>query len=330
MKTYTLKTHDNPLARVRQFLTNVWDNVMLDGMVIPTYQGLKSVKQTVIYQPDDLQTADPFAPLMQVNASKVVVMLAHEMPNDHMAAVLRACEIRALHEQVKRGNVNLENWLIIGVDCPACFPAQDFEWRVDKAGSVEALTRDVLRNTRQGVIALDRFRSACQICAKPESPNVDICIDLLGLPVKETMLVSAKNSALIEELRLEKITDGPATNELIEQRDRMLKMIEERRERIRQRQLHDLAADMPANLDQLMDFLANCQPCVKCMEACPVHAEELVPAVKNHLISKDMTKRWLVSCAECGMCEQACPKEIPLAAIMNRIGRELKSESLAF
>jgi len=330
MTTWMLKTNNDPLAAARNFLKAIWAYADLNGMLIPLYQtGNKSVKQTVIHHLESLVEADPFVPLMQVNAGKIVAQLANEQPQAHMAAVLRACEIRALNEQVKRNRLNLENWLIVGVDCLACFPVQDFEWRVEKAGSVEALTREVLRNARQGGIALDRFRSACQMCSKPESPHVDICIDLLGLPVKETILVDTKNDVIAEELNLGKITDGQAPKELVAQRDHMLKKIEERREHARERQLRELTPDLPANLDQLVAFLQDCQPCVKCMEACPVHAEELVPAIKSRSVTQDMARSWLVTCAECGMCEQACPKEVPLAAIINRIGRELKSEAMA-
>jgi len=329
MTTWMLKTNDDPLARARSFLKAIWAFADLDGMLIPVYQtGHKSVNQTMIHHPENLMEADPFVPLMQVNASIIVRQLAHERPHQHMAAVLRACEIRALDEHVKRAGLNIENWLIIGVDCPACFPVKDFDWRVEKAGSVEGLTREVLRNARQGGIALDRFRSACQMCTKPESPDADICLDLLGLPVKEAILVDTKNDVIAEELKIGKITDGLAPKELIAQRDHMLKNIEERRKRARERQLRELTPDLPADLDQLIAFFLDCQPCVKCMEACPVHAEELVPAVKSRTLTHDMTKSWLVSCAECGMCEQACPKEIPLVAITNRIGRELKSETM--
>jgi len=331
MKTWMLKTDNDPLGRVRSFLKAIWEYANLDGMLIPVYQARNtSVKQTVIHDPKSLGEADPFAPLMQVNASRMAIQLARKHPHERMAAVLRACEIRALYEQIKHTGVNLENWLMIAVDCPACFPLQDFEWRVDKAGSVEALTNMVLNNVRQGVIALDRFRSACGMCTKPGSPHEDICIELLGLPVKETILVNINNDVISEKLDMGKVSDGLAPQELVAQRDQMLKNIKERREHARKRQLSFLAPNLPANLEQFINFLENCQPCVSCMEACPVHADELIPAVQNHTLTREMARDWLVSCAECGMCEQACPKEMPLAAIMNRIDRELKVEAMAF
>jgi len=330
MNTWMLKTYNDPLARVRRFLKAIWEYADLDGMVIPMYQpGYKSVKQTAVYTPARLQDADPFVPVMQVNSSRIVSQLADQHPHAHMAAVLRACEARAFYGQIKHNGFNLDNWLMIGVDCPACVPVQDFEWRVERAGSVEALTKDVLRNVRQGGIALDRFRSACGMCTNPESPHEDICIGLLGLPVKETILVRINNDVIVSKLDVGEVCDGLAPQELISQRKKMLKTIEERREHIRELQLNSLTPDMPTNINQLVTFLEDCQPCVKCMEACPVHADDLIPAVQKRTLTHSMVTEWLDTCAECGMCEQACPKEIPLAAIMRRVRNEAEVASLA-
>jgi hypothetical protein len=101
-----------------------------------------------------------------------------------------------LYKIVKTESLDLKNWLIIGADCLACFPAQDFEWRVQKAGNVELLTLQTLRNARQGGIALHRYRMSCQICSKPEPLQVDLCLGLLGLPLKDLMLVIPKNEAI--------------------------------------------------------------------------------------------------------------------------------------
>jgi hypothetical protein len=51
MNTWMLKTNNDPLGRVRDFLKAIWDYADLDGMVIPVYRGSKSVEQTVIGQP---------------------------------------------------------------------------------------------------------------------------------------------------------------------------------------------------------------------------------------------------------------------------------------
>jgi formate dehydrogenase subunit beta len=327
MTTWMLKTNDSPLAAARQFLQTIWAYAKLDGMIVPVQQpGDSTVRMTLINDAAQLLEANPFVPLMQFNAGKLVAQLARERPDARLAVVVRACELRAFDERVKMDVVNLKKWLMIGVECSACFPAQDFEWRVQNAGGVEGLTRLVLRNARQGGIAPDRFRSACQMCSRPEPAHFDLCLELLGLPVNETMLISAKDEAVARKFHLPEITDGPASPRLIAQHDRMLKTIEERRQRARDREIRELSPDLPSTVEGLISFLLGCRPCQKCIEACPVAAEEFAPAMNSGKVSVDLAKRWLVSCAECGMCEQACPKGVPLAAVMNRISRELKSE----
>lgn len=330
MTTWILKTHNSPLATTRQFLETVWSYANLEGMVVPVYEpGYATAKMTLINDPMQLENADPFVPLMQFNAGRLIAELAYEMPDVRLAMVVHACELRAFDERVKMDGMNLEKWLTIGVECIGCIPVQDFKWRVQNAGGVEGLTDLVLRNARQGGIALDRFRSACQICSKPEPSHFDLCLELLGLPAKEMLLVSARDDAIARKFHLNEITGGFASPDLRGQHDLMVRTVEERRQRIRERKLRELSPYLPMNPDKLMNFLKECQPCRNCIAACPVYPEELIPSMDHGAVSGDLARRWLMSCAECGMCEQACPKELPLAAIMNRLSRELKREAMA-
>jgi len=330
MTTWMLNTNNDPLNSTRRLLQQIWNAAGLESMVIPVYQGGgKTARVMLINDPRRLVYADPFVPLMYENAGKLVIDLVVQPSDAHRAAVLRACEIRALEELNKREHLELENWLIIGVECISCFPVHDFDWRVEKAGSVEKVTREVLRNARQGGIAPYRFRSACQMCSRPEPVIFDLCIELLGLQVKETMLVFTKDDSVAQKLELNKITNGPATEELLTQHERMVKNIEERRRHIREHNFLELFPHIPTNLDELTSLLLQCQPCKKCIEACPVHPEEIISAIDHGVISRETARNWLMSCAECGMCEQVCPKELPLSAIMSRISRTLNHEMVA-
>jgi formate dehydrogenase subunit beta len=325
-----LKTNGDPLAAARQFLKAVWSQADLQGMLVPLYQQDQlTVRSVLIKDPDSLNDADPFVPLMLTNAGKLVVQIARDHPGERLAAVLRACEIRALAERIKSESLNIDNWLIIGVDCLACFPANDFEWRAQRAGGAEELTRLVMRNARQGGISLSRFRLACQMCSKPEPIKVDLCLGLLGLPVRETMLILSKDDSVTARLHLQEITEGSAPDGLVAQHDRVMTALNERRQRFRDRAVRELPPELPANLEELVKFLSGCAPCKVCLASCPLYEDELAPVMSNGSISLEAVRRWLVMCAECGMCEQACPKDVPLAAIMNRISRELKSEPVA-
>ena len=327
---WRLQTEADPLATARRFLGAVWQQANLDGMLVLLYQpGKMAVEPMLIDDPQRLADADPFVPLVQVNAARLVAQAARQYPEKRLAVVLRACEIRALAEIVKNEALNLDNWLVIGADCLACFPAQDFDWRVQRAGDVEQLTRQALRNARQGGIALSRFRLACQMCSKPEPMPVDLCLGLLGLPVKETMLVIPKDKAVSERLKLHQLTDGPADVQHIEQRRRVLAALNERRRHFRDQLMQVLPHDLPEDIDQLVVFLTHCQPCQVCYTSCPLYSDELAPLLENGSVTQEMVKRWLAVCADCGMCEQACPKDVPLAAIMDHINRKMKPEMVA-
>jgi formate dehydrogenase subunit beta len=327
MKTHwMLKTNNDPLAATRQFLRSLWQAAGLEGMLLPVYQadGLR-VEAALLEDTRQLQQADPFVPVLPANAARLVQQLAEVQPKRRLGAVLRACEMRALAALTARENLALENWLVIGVDCVACFPIQDYEWRVKKAGSPEALTRQVLRNARQGGVLHSRFRAACQMCSKPEAQKVDLCFGLLGLPVKEAILVEAADQDTAERFHLASITAGPALPELIAQHERLLDKLESRRARFRERKTAELPVDHPSTVEELVHFLAACQPCQKCLEACPV----FLPQMKSGTIAIEALRSWLVSCAECGMCEQACPQASPLVAVFSRLSRQLKAEVVA-
>ena len=328
--TWLLKTENDPLAAIRGFLADLWQKAHLEGMLVPLLGAdLMSMKNTLIHDPAHLAQANPFVPVMRSNAGRLAAELVRSRPEARMALVLKACEVRALSDLVERDDLDLTNWLVIGVDCLGCFPAKDFEWRVQNAGSIEALTREVLRNAREGGIAIDRFRTACQTCARPEPTRVDLCVDLIGLPVQDSLLISARDDQLASRLELGQITAGLAPEELIREHKLVLKEIEDRRLRARQRQIQEPVSGLPTNLDELTDFLLSHQPCTECLEACPVLGEELVVAMQAGTLTHGLVKHWLMSCAECGMCEQACPKGLPIAAAMNRISRDLRQEPIA-
>lgn len=331
MKTHwMLQTQGDPLAATRHFLQTLWQTAHLEGMVAPVYQaGQMSVETILLDDPQRLDQADPFVPVMPRNSALQIVQLAKERPQARLAAVLRACEMRALHQLVQRQDVELQNWLVIGADCMACFPIQDFEWRAQKAGGAEALTRQVLRNARQGGISPDRFRTSCQMCSKPEAQKVDLCLKLLGLPVKDVILVEARDQGVADWLNLGQITQGKAPEQYVEQHERMLTTLEHRRQRFHDRVLQELPETLPVTVGEFMAMIAQCSPCQKCLEACPVYRDELLPQAQGGVISMVYVQKWLASCGECGMCEQACPKSTPLAAIINRLSQQAKAELLA-
>ncbi len=326
---WVIKTQANPLGAIRRFLQNLWQQANLAGMLAPVYQGESGVASQVVRKVEQIPEIDPCVPIMPVNAARLVAAQARQHPGVRFGAVLRSCEARALSEVARREALDLTPWLIIGVDCLASYPVEDFDWRVTKAGSIESLTRENLSHARQGGIALHRFRHACQMCTTPEASNVDINICLLGLPVKETILVKAKDARTAAEVGLAEITDGLADAGLIAQYQQMLDTLHERRTRTLERMISELGKELPEDVDSLIAHLKNCAPCRECLDACPIYASEVAQIGNEQTITREAAVRWLASCVSCGMCEQSCPNHLPLTAIVRRIKEQLIQEAIA-
>lgn len=323
---WVLNTNGDPLAAVRGFLHEVWDKAGLDGMLLPIYQnGMLPAMPGLIEQPLQLEAADPFVPVMPMNTSKLVAHVLRKRPQARYAAVLRSCEARALYYVAGNSGLSLENWLIISIDCLASFSVEDYEWRVQRAGSAEELSREILRFARQGGIAPYRFRNACQMCTSPVAEEADLNLGLLGLPVREKVLVFARDAQLVDRLHLREIAAGKASDDLVTLRQRWASRLSKRNVGTLDRMLDSLPTDLPWSPREFVEHIANCQPCRDCLDVCPIYAGEL----EKQSDGVDDTFVWLASCVKCGMCEQACPCTMPLTAIHAYISRELEALSEA-
>jgi formate dehydrogenase subunit beta len=327
---WTLKTQGDPLRTIRRFLYALWQHDGLDGLILPIYQnGGSDLKPYLLEDPKQLVVSDPLIPFVAENSAKLVAQFALERSDARLGTVLRSCEARALAEKVRQGSQIPDNWLLIGIDCLCSFPMEDLAWRIQKVGSLENLTREALRFARQGSIAPYRFRQACQMCVAPSCEDVDVNIELIGLPVKECILISTRNEAISSRLGLSHITDGPAPRSIRAQHQRMVDLIIERRTRCRDRKIVILEGELPSQASELLALLVNCAPCQKCLDACPIYAHELAAKGNgNGTAAMKGVNYWLAACVACGMCEQACPRHLPLTVIHCRISQKLKQAHL--
>lgn len=322
--SWLLNTNGDPLSTVRNFLITLWPYADIEGMFIPCFQAdSKSIVLRLLKTSLQLDQACPLIPFMPVNAAKGILELERVHPQARYAAVLRSCEARAFMNLQSRFPTKYNNWFIIGVDCLSSFPIQDLEWRLEKAGGVEQLQRENLRFARLGGIAPYRYRRACQMCTDPSAQNADLYICLLGLPVRQYLLVKTKDEATAEVLRLNVITDGLATTYQIAQHENLMRILSFRRDRYRERTIGGLAGDLPMDSVGFVDLIGKCAPCQKCLDACPMYNDELEGLTDYNSRANGEVSKWLGGCVGCGMCEQACPNHLPLTSIHGRLQREL-------
>lgn len=323
-RQWILKTHGDPLGTLRSFIQAVWRESSIDRMLV-SLEGADedSLQPRLLSDPDQMSEVNPFRPVMTLNATRLIPEMVRAYPQAKLGAILRPCEMRALVEVTKHAAFLTENLVTICIDCLGTFPAGEFNWRAQRKGSSSGLTQEALQFARQGGIAAYRYRSACQTCIAPGSGAADLNIGVLGLPVRQCLLVYARDRVIEERLNLKANTIGKSNDQISQQRERMLAKLAVRRARARERVALSVTEQLPADVDTVIRQLEKCGACQKCLDACPICAV-IYPrrGADGHYARYDVA-RWLVSCAGCGMCEQACPNRLPLSAIFGHIRDQL-------
>lgn len=286
------------------------------------------VKPVVLEDPSRLNLFNPFRPLMTMNEAGLLPNLLRRHPHDRLGAVLRPCEMRALDGMVKRDAEELSQHvrrglLTICIDCLGTYPAGDFQWRAERRGSADSLSSESLQFARQGGIMSYRYRSACQVCSTPEARSADINIGVLGLPVQQYILISARDERIAGSLGLEQFADAVPDPDVLVQRDRMLSRISERNFHTRQRIWSGLADTLLPDIPALIAHFEQCGDCQACMDVCPIcEADYPKRGDDGRYAYKDILS-WMVSCAGCGMCDQTCPSHQPLSTMFSFIRERL-------
>jgi formate dehydrogenase subunit beta len=316
---WILNTHGDPLGTLNQFIRTIWEKTRLDGLVVAAGDQKEAY---LLEDPGQVGAINPFRPVMTANLARLLPETLKVKPDARLGVLLRPCEMRALIEVSERGALQIDRLLTICVDCLGTFPEDEFEWRSARKGAEGGLASEALQFAPQGGISVYRYRAACQMCVSPGATGADINIGVLGLPVREKILVSVKNG----KLNWKEITDGLADSGLVDRHDAMLARLSERHIRTRERVISGLAEVLPPDVNALIDQFAACGNCQSCMGVCPICAADAPRMGKNGRLERESVVNWLVSCAGCGMCEQNCPNHLPLSIIFTHIKEQIEKE----
>lgn len=313
---WKLDTHGDPLGSISRFLQELWVSKHLDMLIVAP-----DGHPHLLESPEQVPQTNPFHPMMKVNLACLVESALKQYPEKKIGAVLRSCELRALNELCQKGAFDKGAVTMICVDCLGTYAVDEIGWRTERLDAPKGLGEETLRFAAQGGIASYRYRPACQVCKQPGATdgNVNLCV--LGLPIRQEMLVSAETG----DSDIDKISNGLASQALILKREKMLERISERNQRTRERLIDSLENWMPQDIDTLLDQFLACNACQSCREVCPIASFDTPRQAENGRLLRTDVISWLVSCAGCGMCEQSCPKKLPLLAIFNRIRDQLSS-----
>ena len=330
-----------PLGAIRQFLSSLLEKKLVDALLVPLELPTgDNVVPTIVSRPEQIQAANPLAPVLPVNAARLVSRITLLSPSpEKLGVVLRSCELRALVELVKLKQASLEKLLLIGIDCYGTYSIADFGKLVKESKSP---TEDFLKRAREGKED-PVLRRACQVCAYPAPMGADITIGLFGASFDKGIWLVAgtpQGEKVVQELGLE-----AAKGE--ERQSAVDKLIEERAKK--REELLEQTQGAIKGLDKFMATLATCINCHNCKTACPLcyckecffdspvfefEAKKYLGWAKrkgalrlpNDTLLFHLTRlnHMVSSCVGCGMCSEACPNDIPVADIFRLVGERVQ------
>jgi len=330
------------------FLKSLLEKGVIEAILIP--KGLPSGEgfvQALIRDPGKLNGVSALSLTMPVQSARVASNLTVKNLGKRVAAVLKACEIRAIVELTKFLQVKLDSFYLIGIDCPGTFEVPDYAKMSQEGKGGEKLTKALLKGMAKGETSvLDgcAFRTACQMCEYP-IPQADIVFKLFGYQTDQEIGVEI-GEKLEKEIE-EKGIISPSERESANRKDVIGKVIAERTKK--RDALFQEFKGMIKDLRSFLDRFSTCIRCHNCMVACPIcYCKECVfrTAVFEH--DGDQFLRWadrkggirmptdtlifhfirmshmVTSCIGCGLCDSACPSRLPVATLFRSVGDRIQ------
>ncbi|HUL28809.1 MAG TPA: formate dehydrogenase, partial [Thermodesulfobacteriota bacterium] len=109
------------------FLKSLLEKGVVEAIMVPKALPSKDgFVQTLIRNPEMLNGVSVLSPTMPVQSARVISGLTVKNLDKKVAAVMKACEIRAAVELAKFLQVKPDHLYLIGVDCPGTFEVPDY------------------------------------------------------------------------------------------------------------------------------------------------------------------------------------------------------------
>jgi formate dehydrogenase subunit beta len=209
---------------ILDFIKQALSKGCFDAILIPVkVPAGDSFAYLLIQNESFLKDACPLSPIMPVQGARAISSITRlGKGRRRIAAVMRPCEVRATIELFKLGQAELENVILISIDCPGVLPLADWLKEQKKAEDIFK----VLLERWDGEAA----RPVCKICDKfSTTGGEDLHIGILGAKGGSVLLIprSAKGENILDKLGIS------AQQDISDWQDKVDKLTEERTEKRR-------------------------------------------------------------------------------------------------
>lgn len=324
---------------INEFLRDLLSKKIVEAVLAPiAHPAGNDIVQSLVSDAKYLEQADVFAPVLPVVSARIVSAITRLAPaSKKTAVVMRPCEMRAVIELVKLQQAQLDNLVLIGVDCPGAYSLDDY-----KQFAVEKSSDDFVKAWRQDKEDT-KLRAGCQICKYPVPLTADLVIGIIGADQKDDLLLQAdteKGEQVLEGMGLTIETDGEIAKQRESAVEQMLSRMAGKREKF-----FEQTGEEVGGLENLSAIFASCIKCHNCKTVCPVcycrecffdsptfdlEADRYLGLAEKKGAIRMPTDTLLfhltrmthmgTSCVGCGACEEACPSNIPLLKIFQLVG----------
>ncbi len=339
---------NGPNGALAELLKAMLEKGEVDAVMVPAHRDEGGVMQTLISDSAMLDAVDPFAPVVPTNSAKLVSSITANSSKKRIAVVMRSCELRALIELTKLKQANLDDLILIGIDCLGRVENTDFR-KLEKESGTEvtgAFLKSVLNPKGKRSKSAYQLCMACQICESPVPEQVDINLCVLGGDGQDIWVewASDKGDAVREKLGLDSKEGSPkdragAIEKLVLERTTARdKVFDEFRSKVN-------------DFEALADHLAGCINCYNCRVACPVcYCRECVFVSDTFRHSGEQYLNWAnkrgaiklptdtlfyhitkmvhmsAMCVGCGQCTSACPNDISLIELFRTTAEKTQTK----
>ncbi len=292
---------------------------LVSSVMVPSRGPGNSFPWTLISDVSALEQVEPVPPVMSVQGAKALASFTQSMAEGKLLAVMRPCEARAAVELSKLEQIDLDNIILLTMDCPGAVPLGEY-------GEDGVMEPDINKP--------ETIRPLCRQCTEFTSAG-DLCLAMHG-GLHAVVPLTAGGQELLDSLGMKSEQD---TSEW----KKWAYALREEREKTRANSTKILK-EAYDGLQGLVEVFSGCISCRSCRTVCPIcycrlcfidmkdrrspasaHLERSGSSGAARLMSNTLLfhigriAHMSLSCVSCGMCEDACPSDIPIGRLVSMV-----------